>query len=81
MIGWLDGELSAYDFGEEKWRRREYSKSVFRVKWYFECDDDVSDFIVWFVIFLMSGSVIIYGVGGDVICVFLCVVVYDIVWS
>ena len=80
-IGWSDGELSAHDFGEEKWRRREHSKSVSRVKWHPECDDDASDFTAWLATSSTSGSVIIHGVGGDVICALPRAAVYDIAWS
>lgn len=79
--GWSSGELSLHDFGEEKWKTQEHSKSVSRICWHPECDDENGDYFSWIMAASTSGTVLVHGIDGAVVCGLPRASVYDVAWS
>ena len=80
-LGWSNGALSAHDFDEEVWCRREHIKEVSCVRWHPECDDDASAHASWLASASTSGHVYVHGVGGATVCALPKHAVLDLAWS
>jgi len=80
-LGWSSGELSAHDFGQERWRCREHVKGINCVRWHPESDDDSSAYASWLVSASKSGCTLVHGPGGVVACALPKHAVLDMSWS
>ena len=79
--GWSGGEVSVHAFSEVKWRRQEHTQSACRVRWHPGCDDESSQYSSWLATSSTSGSVIVHGIDGVVLCALPRAMVHDIAWS